>query len=1116
MNHLTKLSLTIASATISILAQDSYGVVTGRARDIAGKPLSGITVRISGPAVQGARIVRTDDGGFYRFALMPPGAGYTLDFYAEGFTSVKKSLEVNLGQTTNADVALTAVASATVEVQDGMGFVDKSDVKRSTNFTAKDFDTLPRTSRGLTTAALLSPGVTGTPYSSGGRVTVRGQQGFGTRYLLNGVDISDNAFGGANGTSQYYIDDSVAEIQILQSPVNAKYGGFSGGVVQAITKTGSNEFSGIFRANVSRQSWNALLPMSPNRPFVNTANTYPSPSQSDGQNLAYTTFLSGPIIKDKLWFTFSTILSPGVNTFTAFGNPTLTDSAWDGAVDSAGNPTLGAADKAVNYLRYLQSLQGYLGTLSTYGLPSTYAAMGGKSGRSVVSPVAGQPYFNTNTQSYYETKLTYSITPDHNINVSVLRNKSVDNARNYFTLYDSKGFGVQTNTWEYEAIDYAGTLSSNVTLELRYGNRVQNYRGGGFETYTGGLPNYRTAIYTNGSSYHQNNATFSNDDGGDRRNSKSYSGNLTYYGLNLFKANHTIEVGFDQTSQTRIAANIQAPFGTTLYTLGQNADGTYLISTGAGRTYDAATGLYGTISAPGMTNSYVWREYGEASPATDTLTGAYFNDLLVFNNNHQLMVGIRADQQTLRNHLGTTLADFKSITPRLQYRYDPTGDQKWVYTFTYADYAQRVPAALSNRFGRAGNPTRVQWGFKRGVSGVTYFNPFTLGTSSTRPAGYYSSVSLAHVSFAQMASPTMWDISSNGYYSHTGSDNRRLLSTGNPTSTEKAVGVKHNMRDGFWAINYVERFTDGYTANNNRLTGADYLNYNETTVTVPDSLHQVGQIRENWTNQNDIFRKYKALEFEFLLRLNTNLTFGGNWTYSQIVGNNEGSGNEGDNPGVSERAIINWYEDIHQLYGRSRSVFSPTGPLAEDVTNKGTLYLNWTDRSSAGTAISASLLMNYTGAAPQSLTRANYFEAQDYALANSNSLTNPTYPGTQIRRPISSYPNTFTAFFSPRGGFRFSDVYTFDLKANIDYPLTKEFRLFTELTVFNVFNHFILSSFSTPQVAGAISDVYGAAKSGPRFIGNAVGSTTPVGFGSWGPGNYVGNRQVRLSLGFKW
>lgn len=1118
MNRLTKLSLTIASATISILAQDSYGVVAGKARDAAGKPLAGITVRLSGPALQGFRIVKTDDGGFYRFALVPPGGGYTIDFYAEGFTSVKKSLDVNLGQTTNADVMIAAVASATVEVEDGRGFIDKTDVKRSTNFTSKDFDTLPRTSRGLTTAALLSPGVTTTPNSSGGRVTVRGAQGFGTRYLLNGVDISDNAFGGSNGTGQYYIDDSVAEIQILQSPVNAKYGGFSGGVVQAITKTGSNSFSGILRANVSRQSWNALLPVGQSRPFVNSDNLYPNPSQSDGQNLAYTAFFSGPIIQDKLWFTFSTILSPGTNTFTAFGSPSQTTKAWDGPVVS-GNPTLGTDLRAVNYLRALQNLQttsalGY----TAYGLDPGYSAMGGKSGRSILSPSAGQPYFNTNIQSYYETKLTYSINPDHNINVSVLRNKSVDNARNYSTLYDSKAFGIQTNSWDYEAIDYAGTLSSNVTLELRYGNRVQNYRGGGSETYSNGLPNYRTFIYTNTSSSQQNNATFSNDDGGDRRNSKTYAGNLTYYGLDLFKATHTIEVGFDQTSQTRIAANIQAPFGTTLYTLGQNDDGTYLISTGGGRLYTSATDTYGALNAAGMNNSYVWREYGNAEPATDTLNGAYLNDLMVFNNHHQLMVGVRADQQTLRSDTGAQLAKFSSITPRFQYRYDPSGDQKWIYTFIYADYAQRVPSALANRFGRAGNPTRVVWGFKRGVPGVSYFNPFNQATSATQPAGYWSSVSLAHVSYATLANPSMWDISPRGYISHTGFMNRRLLATGNPTATEKSFGVKHNMQDGFWSINYVERFTDGYTANHNRVTGADYLTYNEVQVSVPETGHLVGQIRENWTNNNDIFRKYRALELEFLLRLNSNFTFGGNWTYASVKGNNEGSGNEGDNPGVSDRAVIGWYEDIHQLYGYSRSLYAPTGPLAEDQTNRGTLYLNWTDQSSAGTAMSASLLMNYTGAAPQSLTRTQYWGVRDYALANSNgsATVSATYPGTSITRPMSSYPNTFTAFFSPRGGFRFSDFYTFDLKANIDYPLNKELRLFTELTVFNLFNHFILTSFSTPSVAGSFSNVYGAATSSPRFIGSVPGSTTPIGFGSYGSGNFIGNRQVRLSLGFKW
>lgn len=1098
MNRLTKLSFTLASAAITIMAQDAYGALTGTVRNSSGQSVSGATVRLYGPALQGVRIYKTDSNGFYRIALVPPGKDYTIDISADGYATLKKSADILLGQTTNADATMVTISSATVEVSSASAFVDKSDVKTSTNFSSDDFDVLPRTNRSLTTAALLSPGVT-SAYGTGGRVSMRGQQGFGNRYYLNGVDIADNTYGGTDGSGSFYIDDSIAEFQILQSPVNAKYGGFSGGIIQAISKSGGNEFTGVLRANLSRPSWTALRPLGM-RPVIGSTNTYPNPAMSDAQSQSYTIFMGGPIIKDKLWYTFSSILSPGVVTVNPYGNVTtglLVPN--DGSTGTTAVPG--------TYLAFLQSL----GVATNGGLLTGANGLGGKSGRAAMGSQAGNFYTRVDAQAYYETKITYSINQDHTLELSANRNTTNQSARVYGATMEPAGIGIQKNIFEYETIRYAGTWGSNVTFEALYGLKKQNLVGGGVRNLNSlGLPNYivRNA-YSNQSFYQEYNAIFDKDDGGDRRNAKTWSANLNYYGAELFGLKHTIDVGFELQTQTRAATNVQAPYGISILTLGKNYDGTYVVSVGNGRTYDALTDTYGSLTAPGLTNSYLWKEYFSEDPAKDQVDGFYLNDLMVYNQHHQLMWGIRIDRNKLSDTFGGVSAQFTSKTPRIQYRYDVNGDQKWVWTATYAQYAQRVPTGISNRFTFAGNPIRVQYGFKRGLTipGVSYFSPYAVSGSNN-----FTSVQLANVSYAVLTNLANWDQSARGFYSYSGSTNRRILASENPVAREKAFGVKHNMSNGSWSINYVERDTDGYMANYNRITGTDGVAFNEMAVTVPEILIQRGAVRENWTSNNDIFRKYKGIEFEFAFKLTPNYTFAGNWTYSKLTGNNEGSGQEaGGNSPVGDNAIIGWYEDIHALYGRSRSVYAPTGYLAEDLPNKGTISLSYVDKTSAGTFVSASLLMNYFGGSPFSLTRGHAWEVRAYAATLGTNL-----PGTSVARAVSSYPNSYTKFWSERGIGRTNDTYSFDFKLDMDYPLGKRARFFTEITMFNVFNHYMLSSLDTPSIAGGSTLADNGPISSYRALGSTVGSLTPTGFGSYGSGNYISGRTIRLSTGFKW
>ena len=107
------------------------------------------------------------------------------------------------------------------------------------------------TSRTLQGIATLSPALTdNTP--NAGQVIINGAFAFDNVFMLNGVDVNDNLFG---SPQNLFIEDAIEETQVLTSGITAEYGRFSGGVINAVTKSGGNTFSGSFRVNLTNPAW---------------------------------------------------------------------------------------------------------------------------------------------------------------------------------------------------------------------------------------------------------------------------------------------------------------------------------------------------------------------------------------------------------------------------------------------------------------------------------------------------------------------------------------------------------------------------------------------------------------------------------------------------------------------------------------------------------------------------------------------------------------------------------------------------------------------------------------------------------------------------------------------
>jgi outer membrane receptor for ferrienterochelin and colicin len=278
--------LVLVAAATSFAQGTQTGTLSGTVLSPDKLPLPGVSVSISSPALLGVRTVVTDQNGGYIFKALPNGT-YKVSYQLSGFATIEKSVAVALGNTVPLDVTL-AVAS----VQEAVTVTAETPTPLSTtqvgaNLAQQTVDTLA-TGRNIQAVALLAPGVTDkTP--NAGQVTISGSFAYDNVFLVDGTDINDNLFGTPTAV---FIEDAIDETQVLTGGISAEYGRFSGGVINAVTKRGSNNFSGSFRANLSNPAWRDETPYEKQQNIT----------RDNKLSEFYEATLGGPIVKDRLWF----------------------------------------------------------------------------------------------------------------------------------------------------------------------------------------------------------------------------------------------------------------------------------------------------------------------------------------------------------------------------------------------------------------------------------------------------------------------------------------------------------------------------------------------------------------------------------------------------------------------------------------------------------------------------------------------------------------------------------------------------------------------------------------------------------------------------------------------
>ncbi|HXI31624.1 MAG TPA: carboxypeptidase regulatory-like domain-containing protein, partial [Vicinamibacterales bacterium] len=265
------------------------GTIRGVVKDQQGLATPGVTVTVTSPALQGPRSVVTDTQGLYSIPALPAGT-YTVRFELSGFTAIERKTDVALGLTVDQSVTMRPAG-----VAETVNVVAETPAPIATpvvgaNYKHEEIEALatPRTIQGI---AQLAPALT-TNSPNGTQLVINGGFAYDNIFMINGVDVNDNLF----ATPQnLFVEDAIAETQVLTSGISAEYGRFSGGVVNAVTKSGSNRFEGSGRVNMTNPAWSSATPfeVAQNR----AATAHPN------QNLrSYEGVFGGPLLKDHIWF----------------------------------------------------------------------------------------------------------------------------------------------------------------------------------------------------------------------------------------------------------------------------------------------------------------------------------------------------------------------------------------------------------------------------------------------------------------------------------------------------------------------------------------------------------------------------------------------------------------------------------------------------------------------------------------------------------------------------------------------------------------------------------------------------------------------------------------------
>ncbi|HEU0253999.1 MAG TPA: carboxypeptidase regulatory-like domain-containing protein, partial [Pyrinomonadaceae bacterium] len=282
-----------------VLAQQNLTSATlaGRIEDSRGAVVSGATVTAANLETNQQSTTISDHEGRYRFPYLRTGV-YDLTIDAQGFSVITRQLTLTVGQSLDLPVKVE-VAGVSAQVNVGDTDVPILETVRSQiteTIRPREINELPLNGRNYLDLALLVPGVSPTNTGSNQRfaetsavpgqgISIAGQRNLYNSFILDGVSANDDA---ADLTGTYYSEEVIDQFQVVTSGGIAEFGRASGGVVNILTRTGTNEWRGSLYGFGRNQRFDARHPLAPTRDLLTQAQ--------------YGATIGGPLRRDRTFF----------------------------------------------------------------------------------------------------------------------------------------------------------------------------------------------------------------------------------------------------------------------------------------------------------------------------------------------------------------------------------------------------------------------------------------------------------------------------------------------------------------------------------------------------------------------------------------------------------------------------------------------------------------------------------------------------------------------------------------------------------------------------------------------------------------------------------------------
>jgi len=376
----------LALSAANILGQAISGDVTGMVLDLTGLGIPGATVTADSQATGVRATATAGPDGVYRFNNLPVGT-YTITASAPNFSAASvKDQEVVLNTTVTANVTLQVRGTSTmVEVTAAPSPLDTTTAQLQITFGGNEIQDLPvatysRTAgyaQGSNVAAIWNLSLLGSGVASNGGVgfgagpSVAGQRPENNTFYLDGVNNNNFV---STGPLTNISNDAIGEASILQNQFSAEFGGASGGVMNAIVKSGTNQIHGSIYEYFQNRNLNAV-------DALDWTQGLTSLPRYDNNRLGAT--VGGPIIKNKFFYFGNFEYNP-IGQASVPGSPVAAPTA-SGYAMLASNPTVSSTNLGV--------LQKYLGTAP--GNNAGTVAVGSANIPLGSIPVVGPSYDNT-------------------------------------------------------------------------------------------------------------------------------------------------------------------------------------------------------------------------------------------------------------------------------------------------------------------------------------------------------------------------------------------------------------------------------------------------------------------------------------------------------------------------------------------------------------------------------------------------------------------------------------------------------------------------------------------------------------------------------------------------